>query len=437
MLPGFIRTRLEGREVLQQTVDNTAWMMGDQVVRQMMGLLVGVWLARYLGPRLFGEFSYAIAIMMIVSPLAMLSLDDIAIRRLALDPAERDETLGTVFVLMALGGVLAFVLAMVAIVLARPGDSLVFWLVGILVGGTILRAFHAIEFWFESQMQWKFTVFGKTSAFLVLSLVKIVLILLHAPVVAFAWAALAEVACGSIGLLIVYRHRGFTLKAWRFSPAMARSLLRDSWPLVFSTILTMIYMRIDQVMLGSLVGSEVLGNYSVAVRVAEVWAFIPIVVCSATFPAVVKAEVLSDELFYGHLQKLYNLMVLLAYGFALPVTFFSEEIIRLLFSNAYGEAGPLLAVLAWTGVFTSLGVARNGLIVAKNWTRVNLVSIALGAILNVLLNALFIPRYGAMGAAAATFVSYWFAVHGTCLFLSPLRKTGWMMTRALLFPKVW
>jgi O-antigen/teichoic acid export membrane protein len=286
-------------------------------------------------------------------------------------------------------------------------------------------------------MQWKFTVFAKTSAFLLISIAKVALILLKAPLIAFAWAGLAETACGALGLVLVYRQRGGAIMAWRFSRPMAKSLLKDSWPLVFPTVLTIVYLRIDQVVLGSMLGSEVLGNYSVAVRVAEMWSFLPIVICSATFPAMVKAEAHSEELFYAHMQKLYNLMVLLAYAFALPMTFFARVIIQLLFSSTYAEAGPLLAALAWTGVFTSLGIARNTLIVAKNWTRVKLISVALGAVLNILLNYLFIPRYGAMGAVAATFVSYWFAVYGTCLMLPPLRKTGGMITRALLFPKVW
>jgi O-antigen/teichoic acid export membrane protein len=77
------------------------------------------------------------------------------------------------------------------------------------------------------------------------------------------------------------------------------------------------------------------------------------------------------------------------------------------------------------------------LIIAKNWTRVNLVSIALGCVMNVLLNIFLIPKYGAMGAVVATFVSYWFAVHGACFFIGPLRKTAWMMTKAIFYPKVW
>jgi O-antigen/teichoic acid export membrane protein len=88
-------------------------------------------------------------------------------------------------------------------------------------------------------------------------------------------------------------------------------------------------------------------------------------------------------------------------------------------------------------VFTSLGAARNVLIIAKNWTRVNLMSIALGGVLNILLNLFLIPAHGAMGAAIATLISYWFAVHGSCFFFKSLRPTGWMMTRAMIYPKVW
>lgn len=436
-LPHFIRRRIEGRQVLKEVLGNTGWMMGDQITRQIVGLLVGVWLARYLGPQLFGEYSYAFAVVMIVSPIALLALDDISIRRMAQDPSCRDAVLGTSFFLMIGGGIIAYMLAMISIFWARPGDHLLQWLVGIMAAGTIIQAFIAIEFWFESQMQWKFTVYAKTSAFLLLSLVKIGLILTKAPVIAFAWAALADTALGSVGLLIVYWKKGFTVKAWRFSRSMAGSLLKDSWPLFFSTMLTMIYLRIDQVMLGNMAGSAELGNYSVAVRISEAWYFIPMVISSSVFPAIVEVETVSDELFYSHMQKLYNLMALMAYLVAIPVAIFSKEIIHVLFSSAYAEAGPLLAILVWTGVFTSLGAARNVLIVAKNWTRINLLSIALGCALNILLNYGLIPKYGAMGAVIATFISYWFAVHGACFFLQPLRKTGWMMTKAMIYPKVW
>jgi O-antigen/teichoic acid export membrane protein len=231
--------------------------------------------------------------------------------------------------------------------------------------------------------------------------------------------------------------QGFPIRAWRFSRDTAKSLLHDSWPLLLSSFLTMIYLRIDQIMIGNMIGSGELGNYSVAVRISEVWYFIPIVFSSSVFPAVVRAEATSEDLYYAHLQRLYNLMAFMAYTVAVPVAFFAKDIIQILFSSAYDGAGPLLAILIWTGLFTSLGAARDVFILSKNWTRVHLVSIGLGCTLNIILNIMLIPNYGTMGAVAATFVSYWFAVHGTCFFFPSLRETGLMMTKAMLYPKFW
>jgi O-antigen/teichoic acid export membrane protein len=356
---------------------------------------------------------------------------------MAKEPSSRDEILGTSFVLMVAGGCLAFLVALVAIFLARPESHLVQWLVGIMSLGCIVQAFIVIEYWFESQMQWKFTVYAKTSAFLLVSISKIGLILLDAPLVAFAWAGLAETALGSLGLCLVYRQQGFSLKVWRFGRGVARTLLRDSWPLILSALLTMVYLRIDQVMIGSMIGSTELGNYSVAVQLSEVWVFVPMVIISAVFPAFVEVEKDNEALFYAHLQKLYNMMALYAYLVALPITFFAKEIIDILFTASYADAGPLAAVLVWALVFTSLGAARSVVVLAKNWTRVNLVSIALGGMLNILLNVLLIPAHGAMGAVIATLISYWFAVHGSCFLFKSLRPTGWMMIKAMIYPKIW
>jgi O-antigen/teichoic acid export membrane protein len=436
-LPSFIKRRIGTNPQLQKILSNTGWMMGDKIARKAVGLLVGVLLARYLGPALFGEFSYAIAFAVIFSPIAMLGLDAIAIRRMIQEPGNRNELLGTSFVLMVGGGVIAFSMATVAIFVVRPEDSQAHGLVGLLAAACIAQAFIAIEFWFESQMQWRFTVYAKTSAFLLLSIVKIALVFLQAPLVAFAWAVLFETILSSAGLLYVHKLRGYTTKSWRFNLNLAGSMLRDSWPLICSALFTMIYLRIDQIMLGNMMGGKELGLYSVAVQIAEVWFFVPIALCSSVFPAIIEAEKFSEELFYTRLQRLYNLMAFISYAVAIPLSIFATDIIGILFSSAYAEAAPLLGMLVWAGLFNNLLTARNLLVVAKNWTRVNMVSIAFGCLTNIALNFLLIPRYGAMGAVVATLISYWFAAHGTCYLFKPLRKTGWMMTKAMIYPKFW
>lgn len=102
-LPSFIRVRLEGRTTLQKILANTGWLFIDKTIRMGVGLLVGVWVARYLGPEQFGIYSYALSFTALFSTFATLGLDGIVVRNIVRDPSFKDEILGTAFVLKLLG----------------------------------------------------------------------------------------------------------------------------------------------------------------------------------------------------------------------------------------------------------------------------------------------------------------------------------------------
>ena len=437
LLPNFIRVKVEGRHYLQNVIKNTGWLFFEDLLKMGVGLLVGVWITRYLGPSRFGQLSYAIAFATLFSSLANLGLDSIAVRNLVRAPSAKEEILGTTFVLKLLGAVVALCATMVTIFLLRPADNLTHWLVGIVAAGAIFQAFDNIDYWFQSQVQSKYTVIARNVAFLLLSLIKIALVFEKAPLIAFAWAGLAEIVVSALGLIIAYRINGHYLKEWRATLGSGKELLRDSWPLIFSGMVSMIYLRIDQVMLGEMTGDGEVGIYSVAVRLAEVWYFVPMAIYSSVYPSVVEAHAVSEELFYDRLQRLYNMMAFIGYLVALPVTFLGGWVVELLFGPAFGRAGAMLAVLIWAGIFVNLGVARSSFLMSMNWTKLHFFTVFMGAALNVALNYLLIPLYGGMGAVIASCVAYWFATHGTCLFLKPLHRTGYMLTKAMIYPKIW
>ena len=436
-LPPFIRKRIGEREYLQNVMSNTGWLLADKIIRMGVGLFVGVWVARYLGPELFGLFSFAGAFVGLFSAFSTLGLDGIVVRDIVRDRSVKEATLGTCFALKLIGGVATFLIVLGGIALVRPGDSLAYWLVGIIAAGMIFQAFDAIDLWFQSQVQSKYSVYAKNFAFLTVSIVKIFLILSKASLIAFAWAGFSEVIIGSAGIVLAYRKTGHNPTNWRITLVRAKSLLKDSWPLLLSGIAVMIYMRVDQIMLDMMAGDREVGVYSAAVRIVEVWYFIPMVFVSSVFPSIVEAKAMSEDLFYNRLQKLYNFMALIGYFIALPVTFLAEWIIELLFGFPYSKAGPMLAVLIWSLMFTNLGVARSAFLTTMNWTKVHLFTVSLGCVINVCLNFLLIPRYGGMGAAIASCVAYWFAAHGACFFYKPLFKTGYMLTKAIVYPRIW
>lgn len=269
----------------------------------------------------------------------------------------------------------------------------------------IFRAADTIELWFQSQVQSKYTVIAKNTAFLLNSLIKIALILTKAPLLAFAWVTLAEFAMSAIGLLIVYQAKESSLWLWRWSFSAAKTLLKESLPLIFSGFAILIFMKIDQVMLGQMIGNNEVGIYSAAVRISEIWYFIPGAIVSSVAPSIYAAKEKSESLYYQRIGHLLSLMTCISLAIALPMTFLSDKIIMVMFGSGYIEAGAILAVHIWTSLFVFMGLATSPWFIAEGLNHVSLGKTLFGAILNIILNLLLIPKYAGLGAAIATIIS--------------------------------
>lgn len=430
-LPSFVRTRLDGRFNLQRILANIGWLSADRVLRMGMGLVVGVWVARYLGPRQFGLLNFTVAFVALFGPLAALGLDSIVVRDIVRNPSNKNEILGTTFASKLTGGIIAFLLCVAIAFIIRPSDRLTHWLVGIIAAGMIFQPFDTIDLWFQSQIQSKYTVLAKNSAFLLIALVRIVLILTRAPLIAFAWAGLTEVALGALALIIFHRVNALRLLSWRVSFSRAKDLLRDSWPLILAGVAIMVYMKIDQVMLGMIVSDEEVGIYSAAVRVSEVWYFIPIVVSSSINPTFIRLYNESEELFYDKLKQVMGYFFWGTLCLSVAITIFSDKVINVLYGSDYAQAAGVLSIHIYSGIITSMGVVFSQKFVLDGTTRISFYGAVAGAVSNVILNLWLIGSYGAYGAAISTVISYAMPV----VFLSTVfdRKIGLVFLDSIVY----
>ena len=415
-----------------ETFSNTSWLIGDKLTRMAIGLGVGLWTARYMGPGDFGAFNFACAFSAFFIPISNLGLDGIVIRDLVRHPEEANRILASAFWLKFWGGLAAFAISVAAIFLFER-DVQTRQLVALVGISMVFQSLDTIDLWFQSRILSKYTVMAKLTAFVALALVRIALILYRMPLSAFALATSVEVALGCLLLLAFYRRTALDDAKWRFSFPIAKSILRDCWPLIFSSVMILIYMRVDQVMLKYLSTENELGKYSAAVRVAEMWYFIPMAIVSSVFPRVVAAMKESQQALKDRMQILYNVISGVGWLIALPVTFLGEPLIRLLYGREFEGAGAMLSLLIWSGLFVGLGVARSSYLTAMNLAKFHFFSVAMGCACNVALNFYLIPRYGGVGASIATLIAYWVATHPTCFCYPPTRMTGWMISRAL-FP---
>lgn len=436
-LPGAIRRRLENRHVFQAAMENSGWLVADKILRMGIGLLVGVWVARYLGPSQYGIMSYAASMVGLAAAVAALGIDSIVIRDLVRTPEKTDQYLGATFVLRFFSGLVCYLGVLGVVAAIKPDDLLTRVIVAIVGWTLVVSAFDTADLWFQSKVMSRYVVYARSAGFVASAAIRVVLILSKASLLAFAVANLLEMAIGAIGLLYVYSRKGGALRSWRFRFPVARELLVSGWPLLLGGVVSMVCMRIDQVMLGQISDPKELGFYSAAVRVAEIWFFVPGAIIASVFPNIIKTKENDEAEFYRRLQKLFNFLAFAGYAVAIPVTFIGPLVIHLLYGDAYAAAAPMLVLLIWSDLFINLAMARGAYLFAMNWTWMLFWVNVIAAVTNIALNFFLIPRYGGVGAAIASCVSYWVSAHAVCYLIKPMRRSGNMITRALIYPKFW
>jgi O-antigen/teichoic acid export membrane protein len=214
----------------------------------------------------------------------------------------------------------------------------------------------------------------------------------------------------AIGFIFFYRFLGKKTTNWKIDPALVSYLFRNSWPFILSGISTVIYSQIDQVLLRVFINGQTVGIYAVASNLSEPWSFIPGLLCSSLFPAIINARKTDTRIFGRRMSALYSLVFYIALAIAIPITILSPVIIHVLYGAAYAGSAPLLSICIWSIVGMSLSIALQQYLIAENKLVFVFTLNFIGMLCNLCLNLILIPKIGAAGAAISNSVSYIFPV---------------------------
>lgn len=400
---------------------NTSWLFGEKILKMIVGLFVGIWVARYLGPEQFGLLSYAGAFVGLFAVIATLGLDKIIVRELVKDDTKRDILLGTAFRLKIIGAFIVFLLLTIVVQFTN-NDCFTNILIFILASAIICQSFNVIVLYFQSKVLSKYVVYSNIIVFLSSSSIKIVLILSKAPLLSFVLVSLFDAIFLVINLIYIYSRQGLTFRNWVFDKALALTLLKESWPLIFVSIASLINMRVDQVMIANMIDIITVGNYAAAIRISEVWLVLPTVLGASLYPSFIAAKERNEYIYRKRLHLTAVFMATLTIPSAILITFFSEQIMYLLFGEQYATAGLYLSIHIWSGVPYLIFFAFNYMYYIEHLTKLVLYVTIFAVISNISLNIILIPIYGGVGAAFATLIT---AVCSSILSLSLLHlKTG-------------
>jgi O-antigen/teichoic acid export membrane protein len=413
---------------------NTGWVMFGK----MLSLIVGMLIARYLGPTEFGDLSFALALVGILSAVGALGLDTFIVREIIQEPDKKHEILGTSLWLRIAVNALLIPIAVIIYLSyhhlsENPGRPLTI-MVALLGLASFFKSFNVIDAFFQSQVRSKYVVQVQNICLFISASVKILIVSLDLPLIYIVWALVFDGFILALGLVIIYQKKGNQILKWTFNKTRAKSLLKQSSPLILSAVMVSLYMQIDQVMLKS-VGSKAVGIYSAAVKLSEAWYFIPVAIVTSVFPALINARKTDIDRYHKRLKNLYDLLVFISLPVAIFISFFGSQIIHIIYSNRFEGAGPMLSIHIWSGIFVFLGSASSQYLLVEGYTKISFYRTMAGAITNILLNLWLIPKYAGLGASIATLIACFVSAF-YILLIPKTRAQGIMMLKSLFLVSI-
>ncbi|MBS0226292.1 MAG: flippase [Proteobacteria bacterium] len=409
------RIRWNERPHLAAIVSNFGWLLADKALRMAGGILLSVWLARYLGTTGFGVYNYAIAFVALFTPIASLGMNEVVVRDLVAEADSAPGILGTAAGLTLASGLMALAACTLAFRMfgaGGPGTGVLVALFGMTL---LLRFSDVVKYWYQSLTASRMTIWIEGTVFIIFFAIKSLLIAFHAPLSAFILALVGEALATSVGLLLLYALQNGGLGRWSFHSNRARVLIGDSAPIVLSGGLVLLCMNLDKVMLGRMSGVGEVGLFSAATRLTEAWYFLPVIIGASIYPRLTRLHALDSSAYRNAAQQAFNLLFFSALAVCFLAWIFSGPVIRLLYGAAYAPAAKMLMVHVWTSLFVFHVSLRTQLLIIERNRRLILAFSSLTLAANFAINLYAIPKAGGIGACYSSLVSW-----ALCALIFPL-----------------
>lgn len=401
----LVKMSIFNHEGFRKYSANTIWMFVGHFFSLLTSFIVGAWVARYLGPQEYGQLNYIIIFVGLFGFISQLGIYDVFSRDLVQYPQQRDVFLGTGFVLLLGGGLIAFLSTVLSVFLfeARP---IVQSLIVLYAVTHLFSPLHVIGIFFQSTVQVKKNVFAGVCGSICASLCKIAIIFSN---LGLGWLILAFMTDAVITLLISvynYKHAGFKFGSWVFDSETARYLLKQSWVVMCASGLFFLFTRVDQVIIKNMLGVSEIGIYNAGIKLVEIWYVVPTLLIAALLPAVLNAKKTDHVIYINRIKKLLVALVGVAIFIATILTIFAQSIVLFMFGSEYAGATSVVQTYSWSLVgFFAVTVCSRYFLVEKKLHYLVVIYFFLVSV-NIIFNLTFVPLFGIVGSAVSSVFSY-------------------------------
>lgn len=412
--------------------ENLIWATVGKVTTLLSGLVIGIFVARYLGPEQYGLMSWVISFVFLFQSLSVFGLDPIEVREEAKKEVDYNTIIGTSF---AIRLILSFVSILLCIgtccILGKDSETTLF--VTIYSISIVANTLSVIRNYFFAIVQNKRVVQSEISRTLIGMVIKIALLLMKAPLLFFIIASLLDSLLLAGGYWASYRHDVGSVRRWRFSLGYAKYLIREAFPLLLTSAAVIFYQRIDQVMIGQLVDDTSVGYFAVAGRFVEILLFVPMVLAQTISPVLTQIRTRSEEEYRQKSQQFMNMSLWCSMFAAVVTSLIAYPLVRYLFGEQYLPAVVILQIMSFKTASVALSNTAGAMLVIEGLQKWVLLRDIMGCVVCVILNWYFLPRYGAIAAAWIAIISNIVAGYLADAVIPAYRHLFMMQTRAILF----
>ncbi|MCE7577985.1 flippase [Aliivibrio fischeri] len=399
---------------------NIIYLLFDKVFLLITSLVLSIYTYRILGPDLIGILNTAQNFWALFAFLLSLGLESIVIKMLIKYTYSKYKILSTAFYLKIIGSILSCILCVVLAYIYN-NEEVFFKVILIIVLNGLLNPFTIIDFYYQSKNKANVVVKCRLLS-KVIAIIFHVYVILHVKnIYAFATVNVIYNILVTTFYISVYKLDGMKIKMilTKFDLKIGKVIFNSSLPLMFASIAIPIFMQSDVVMINYFLGSYEAGIFSAATKLILPWNLIPTAIVTAFFPLLISLNSSKID-FEEKFKEISSFLFWIAIIFALFVSIFSDEIVSILYGDEFIRANNVLTIQVWSSVIAFLGPIGTRWLIVKKLQKIEFYKTACAAIANILLNIVFIPSLGLIGASITSLISYFIA---NLLFFLLYKKT--------------
>lgn len=387
---------------------NSGWMVGQQIYSMLLSLIVGALSARYLGPSNFGLINYGASLISFFNTLSQLGISGVIVNEMIKKPEKQGDYLGTALVMRLIVSILSIPSLMIIIRCLEPNNPLLYTVTFFQAISIVLYSYEVLVFWFQMKLKMQTVSLATMLALTVVSIWKSVLLINKGSVELFALSVSIQALVSGIFVVTIFIKKA-KIKL-RFSINDARYIYKHSSNFIVADLAVALYTQIDKIMIGKMLNEEDVGYYSAAMNLASMWMFVAAALIDSSRSLIISYKQTNQELYLKRYKQVLLGVTLISLFFCTAFTFLGWIAVYVIYGKEFMPAVVPLCLLVWSNYFALVGHTRSIWIAAENYYKYPKYYAIFGAVLNVILNYIFILNIGKTGAALATLLTQFLAV---------------------------